>query len=470
MNEAPAPGSLVFEPAKALPPTGPLVDEVLANDSREVPGSLLEQSAVFIGDKDLDVARYISQEFHDLEMEHVWKRVWQMACRVEDIPEAGDHVLYDIGTEQLIVVRTSDGSIKAYPNSCLHRGTTLRTCGGNVNRFKCPFHGFIWSLEGDLIAKPAAWDFPHVDKQNFHLPEVRVDCWGGFVFICLDKDTPPLMEYVGRLPEFFQEWPFENRHKAVHVAKKIPCNWKAAMEAFLEGYHIPTTHPQSVGYSGEAQGQYDVWEDQDHVNRVIVWVGAADTRSGKTDENALADSIIKDMPVLGKPGDIKVPEGETARRVMAQRFRDVVTKSSGVDVDKASDAEMLDAIQYFLFPNLVPWSGVGAPIVYRFRPFQNDPNMCIMEIMYLYVCSPDRPRRKGAPIRWLSDDETFADVAELGGLGAVFDQDYENLERVQKGLHMTHKPGVTLANYQEIRIRHYHAIIDRYIAEGRARA
>lgn len=458
-----------YEPARAQSPLGPTVQDVLDADTRPVPSAMRETSAVFMGDADLPKQRYYSREFHDREMRHVWHRIWQVACRVEDILEIGDHILYDIGDEQIIVARGDDGQIRAFPNACLHRGTTLCKQDGNLPRFRCPFHGYTWSLAGELIAIPSSWDFPHVDKDTFRLPQIRVGEWGGFVFLCFSPETPPLDEYLEDLPEYFKEWPLENRHKSIHVAKIIRCNWKVAMEAFLEGYHIPTTHPEADINSGDSQAQYDVWPHRRHMNRVMAWNGAANARTGKAiDPNKMLDVMAETMPVLGKPGDLRAEEGQTARMVAAERFRQVLSKSTGVDLSSASDSEMLDSIQYFLFPNLIPWSGVGAPIVYRFRPNGHDPESCIMEIMYLFVRSPDAPKKRGTAIHWLADEEPFTNARELGGLALVFEQDRSNLERIQKGLRVTHKPGVTLANYQEIRIRHYHRVIDEYIAEGEA--
>lgn len=457
-------GSRHLRPADVRAP-GPSVQEVLRRDSRSVPDTLRDQSAVFLGDDDIDVARYTSQAFHDLEMERLWSRVWQATCRLEDIPEPGDHELYEIGRRQILIVRTESGDIKAYPNACLHRGTALRNCGGNVRKFRCPFHGFTWSLAGELLSVPSAWDFPHVNEDNFRLPEIRTGVWGGFVFICLSPETEPLEEFLEDLPGHFARWPLEDRHKAVHVAKVVKCNWKVAQEAFLEAYHIPVTHPQSVGYTGDLQAQYDVWPHLKHMNRVIEWNGAGNADANdRQGQDELADRIIRDMPAIGKPGDVKTRAGETARVALAQRFREVLKDSTGVDLDSATDAEMLDAIQYQLFPNLVPWSGIGAPIVYRFRPQGNDPDACIMEIMYLFIRSKDADAKRGVPIHWLGEDETFASAKELGGLAPVFDQDLANMERVQAGLHSTAKPGVTLANYQEVRIRHYHQVIDEYLA------
>lgn len=460
---------LAYEPARAGP-RSPTMQEVLSTDSRPVPPVLLEQSAVFLGDEDIDVTRYFSRAFHDLEMEHVWKRVWQMACRERDIPEPGDHILYDIGKEQLIVVRTQDGGIRAFPNACLHRGTQLRTCAGKVDRFRCPFHGFTWSLEGELIARPAAWDFPHATKDSFRMPEIRVETWGGFVFICLSDETESLESYLEILPAHFARWPLEDRIKAAHVAKIIPCNWKVAMEAFLEGYHIPATHPQTMSYSGDSNAQYDVWPGVRHVNRVLAWFGASNPASaGPGGEQKMLEAMMREMPVTGTPGELQLEEGQTAREALAERFRTVLSRSSGMDLSEASDAEMLDSLQYYLFPNFVPWSGLGAPLMYRWRPNGDDPETCLFEVMYLFVRAPDAPPAKDAPLRMLGEDQTFAHAPELGGLGPLLDQDLDNLQRIQKGLHALHKPGVTLANYQEVRIRHVHQTLDAYIAAGRAR-
>lgn len=440
------------------------MQEVLQSDTRPVPADLLDQSAVFLGDEDIDITRYTSRAFHDLEIEHVWKKVWQVACRERDIPEPGDHILYDIGRELLIVVRTQDGGLRAFPNACLHRGTQLRTCAGKVDRFRCPFHGFTWSLDGELIAKPAAWDFPHVTKENFRMPDIRVGSWGGFVFVCLSDESESLESYVETLPAHFARWPLENRFKAAHVGKVVRCNWKTAMDAFLEGYHIVTTHPQTGSYTGDSNAQYDVWPGVRHVNRVVSPIGIkASTAPIGTTEQTLIDDMMRDMPVSGVPGSIVLEEGQAARPVFAERLRKVFEQSAGVDLSGAADTEMLDSLQYYLFPNLVPWSGVGAPISYRFRPNGDNPEECIMEVMLLFVRDPATMPPRDMPLQMLSDTETFADAKQLGGLGPVLDQDLVNLERVQKGLHAIHKSGVSLANYQEVRIRHYHQILDSYI-------
>ena len=124
-----------------------------------------------------------------------------MACREEQIPEVGDSVVYELADTSLIVVRTAPDEIRAYHNSCLHRGTQLRTSSGKVKNFRCPYHGFTWNIDGTLHEIPCGLGLPdHVDEAEFCLPEAQVGTWGGFVFVNVDTDAAPLEEYLEDLP------------------------------------------------------------------------------------------------------------------------------------------------------------------------------------------------------------------------------------------------------------------------------
>ena len=117
---------------------GPTVQDVLRDDAIPPPEVLRrEYPPEFTDNRQIPVDRYLTQEWHDLEVEHVWRKVWQMACRTEELAAVGDHDVYEIATESVIVVRTGEDlhDITAYINSCLHRGTQLRTEGGNIQRF-----------------------------------------------------------------------------------------------------------------------------------------------------------------------------------------------------------------------------------------------------------------------------------------------------------------------------------------------
>ena len=197
------------------------------------------------------VSRYTTREFHELEMQKLWPKVWQFACREEEIPRDGDYLIYDIGHFSIIVVRTPDG-IKAHHNVCRHRGRRLCDHDGHAASFICPFHGFSWNVDGSLRSCPSPWDFPHLDEAAFALTRALCETWGGFVFVNIDLDAAPLAEFLGDLPEHFACWSPENRYIQAHVAKIVGCNWKLCQEAFMEALHVIATHPQQLASTVEA--------------------------------------------------------------------------------------------------------------------------------------------------------------------------------------------------------------------------
>ena len=133
-----------------------LTDDLKPGEAR-CPGhpSTKEDSYQFVGDEDIPYDRYTSEEFANKEEDHLWSKVWQWACREEHIPEPGDYYVYDVGDRSALIVRTEENEIKAYFNSCLHRGTQLKPSNTNgvCKELKCPFHGWTWSLKGEQIGR-----------------------------------------------------------------------------------------------------------------------------------------------------------------------------------------------------------------------------------------------------------------------------------------------------------------------------
>ncbi|MFF2554021.1 SRPBCC family protein [Nocardia sp. NPDC058058] len=456
-----------LEPGQARSP-GPSVQGLLSTDSREVPPPLLEEHYEYLGSEDIDKERYLSADFHRREVEKLWKKVWQLACREEDIPEPGDFIVYDIADISLIVLRDKAGAIRAYHNACLHRGTRLCEDTGHVGQLRCPFHGFTWSLEGALTDVPSRWDFPHIEDAAFTLPQARTGVWAGYVFVNVDPAAPALADYLGDVDKHLSYFALEERFKAVHVAKVIDCNWKVALEAFIESYHVISTHPQLLEYLGDSNTQYDVYRGRDGLpgfNRMITPQATSSPQLGEPLEpQDVLDAMFRDFYPEGV-GVIKVPEGQDARPVVAEALRQRLMAQSGADLSDTSDSEIVDAIEYFVFPNMAPWAGIGAPLTYRFRPYGNSPDRCVFDIMLLVALPPGVPKPKAGPIHWLGPEEDFSAAPELGGLASVFNQDLSNLPRVQRGLAAMTKPGVTLANYQEVRIRQFHQDLDAYLGD-----
>ncbi len=444
----------------------PSTQDILDRDTREIPRVLREQGYTYVGSDDIPAERYFSQDWHNQEVEKVWKKVWQMACREEEIPEVGDHIVYDNVGMSYIVTRTALDEIKAFVNSCLHRGRKLRTEDGSSTSFRCPYHGWTWDVTGEIAEIPCRWDFPHVNEENGRLPEARVGTWGGFVFINPDPDCEPLESYLGDLVQHFERWKLEDCYKAVHVKKRMAANWKVCAEAFIESYHVIDTHPQIMPHCADANTQYDNFDGQ-HFNRMITTMGVPSPHLTDCSDQDTVDAMTNTQGrQVGAVGQLEVPEGMSARAFMAEVARQRCTELTGVDHADKTDSEMLDAIQYFVFPNFFPWGGFSPNIIYRFRPDGQNPESAIVEIMILHRCDPDKPRPAPVPVHEMTDDEDWADAPELGGLGAVFDQDMSNIPFVQEGLHATMmgKGALSLGDYQESRVRDLHRNLERYLS------
>lgn len=431
--------------------------DLLNNDSRPVPDVYRWTNPLPGVALTVPVERYTTQAFHDLEMEKVWTKVWQMACRVEDILEPGQFVKYDIGSISVLVVRQRDGSIKAHRNVCLHRGRTLKEQDGIADSFQCPFHGITWELDGTLKHMPCQWDFSHSDM-DWTLRNVQVDTWGGFVFINLDPQAAPLDDFLGTLPDHFERWPLEKRYKQVHVAKVLRCNWKLAQEAFMESWHVVATHAQLLPGIGDAMSKYDAWGN---FSRTLTPNGIPSPHlNWQPTEQEMMDALTDRN--LDDDVKVQVPEGVTARVALADGRRAHLAKDLGPEAQMLSDAEMCDSMPYTLFPNFHPWGSYNRTC-YRFRPYGNDPGMSIMECMILSPYEGDTPPA-GAAIRWVETDTSWTTVPELGLLARVFDQDDANLPYVQKGLEDGALDEVTFAEYQETKIRHFHMVLEQMLA------
>ncbi len=357
------------------------VREILQKDSRPVPQVLLEKSPNQLSHVEIPNEIFFSQDYHDLEVEKLWKRVWQYACREEDIPNIGNYIVYDIAELSVIVVRTSEKKIQAFYNSCPHRGTQLEIEDGKATKWQCPFHGWTWKLDGTLAHIPCRWDFDHLSDEELRLPEVKVATWQGFVFINFANDCEPLETYLENIPTHFQNFhfPLENCFTSAHIAKIIPANWKVVLELFLESYHFLATHPQTLPFTGDINSQCDIY---DRHNRLIIPTAVASPHLGnQKNDLAIAQALMKFQGA--NPAAIELSEGITAREFVAEAGRNRIYKQFGVDCSAVSDCEMIDNIFYFIFPNFISMPGLGVSVQLRFRPNGNDPNSSIMDVRLL---------------------------------------------------------------------------------------
>lgn len=441
---------------------GPSVQDVLTADKVAPPKTLLEESQIPLSTEPVPVECYISREWHDLEVERVWKRVWQVACREDELPTVGDTVVYDIADLSFVLVRSAETTIKAYWNACLHRGMKLRHQDGWTPELRCPFHGWSWKHDGSLKSIPCKWDFQHLHDEDLSLPEAQVGTWGGWVFINPDLAAAPLEDYLGTLPGHFP-WDIAQRTTTARVSKLLRCNWKTAMEAFMESYHVIATHPQILTMLADASTQYDVFppavEGQPGWNRMNTLTGVASPHITITDQ-AVLDALRAYYGIELAP----LEPGECARQPLAEALRERIGAAPPSFPGELSESELIDNILYFVFPNFQPWAGLS-PINYRFRPYGSDPEACIMDVIFLVDVEPDADGARPAPAPWrhLGFDDDWTEATELGPLAMVFNQDTGNLPHQQKGLHTLKARGVQFGAYQESRIRHFHTELDRMI-------
>ncbi|MBE7204388.1 MAG: aromatic ring-hydroxylating dioxygenase subunit alpha [Parafilimonas terrae] len=441
--------------------------EIIARDRVPAPAWARSESYRYLGSEDVSKDRYIDPAFQKGEFERLWTRTWQMACREEHVAEVGDYHVYDIGPYSFIVTRSGEDEIKAYYNACLHRGTKLKPSGteGSASELKCPFHGWSWNLDGTNRTIPCQWDFSHVDPSEMRLPEARVERLGGFVFLNMDPDAPSLADYLGaEVMAHFDAWKLEDRYIYLHVQKSYPANWKLTVEAFQEAYHVGDTHPQVAPANGDVNSQYDVYGE--HVNRFISTLGVVSPKLyGQYSEQDIIDNFtLGDSSAMGgtKP---QLKEGERARQVMADMFRGLFEAAAKTDLSHVSDTELLDTYSYTVFPNLYVFPGISLPMVYRFRPDARDHRRCIFEVMFMKPVPQGEDRPFPEPVQILEDHQSFAEADGMDpGFGKILDQDTGNLQAQQEGLEASAKPGITLGDYQEIRVRHFEQAVDKYMA------
>lgn len=436
-------------------------DDVLEADSRQVPDVIRDTGVPDvrdIGPFQVPTRWYLDRAIHELEVEKIWKKTWQYACRSADIPEVGDTFLYEIAGMSFIIVRAEPDLIKGYWNACLHRGVALRKCSGKVDRLQCPFHGFTWGLDGknQVITQPE--DFPHIDPENFSLPEIKIGEWDGFIFINADLDAEPLERYIGTLPDQFARWPWAKRHQVLKFAKIFPANWKALQEAFMESFHVLVTHPQQVPMTSDRCSQFGIYGN---FSRGVVVTGYTHEYMARTpDEQEMWDRFNGLWDDEERPAEFMLPEGKTARGALADRAREALAPLVGEAADAFSDTELIDVFYWSLFPNFHPFGYNWAPMLYHFYPNGDDHASSVMEITVFTPTGRDEPLPPTAPTIWVPDGKDFTSIEELGALGPFLSQDIGIMDRVMKGIRNNQNGYVNFGRYHESKIRHFYSVYE----------
>lgn len=435
---------------------------------------------------------FLSPGYLEAEKRLLWPRVWQMVERESDLPNPGDWLTYNVADESIIVLRKDDGTLKAFHNVCPHRGRQLVSVpdmlpgkvhdvrGNNRRNFICGFHGWTFDTDGNNTYI--------LDQNNWHgaltpdrtcLSEVKVDTWGGWIYVNMDPESVSLKEWMGRAGEILEHFEFDKMRYKWRQWAIYPCNWKVAIEAFLEPYHVAATHTQLLAYAdyyaaSQQYGLHSVSKYDTREDKFKMAQASGTVRAGKGE-----DARVSTYELIRENYETVMNTASTetlvnAARRLVDELPEDATPAQCIDhwlkSAKADDAargviwpEIPPEIQaesglaWGLFPNQNILHGVTfASPAYRVRPYGDDPNKCIFEAYALERF----PEGEAPETEWVFADPT----AEHWG--PVLQQDFDNMEFVQKGMKSSGFRGALPNPHQEQKVINLHRCLAQFM-EGR---
>ena len=433
------------------------------------------------------VGRYTDPAFARLEFEKMWTRVWQVAARLDEIPQPGDYTVYTVGDQSVMLVRVDDATVKAYHNFCPHRGTALaQGCGSfERQRIVCPFHGWRWDLAGhnQLVLEREEFRGGELRDSDVALREVRSAVFAGFVFINLDSKCGSFDDYIAPVRHWIEDLAIGDMHHYWWKSIRVPANWKVAQEAFFEAYHVSATHPQlekvgrDIVYGDRTEGDLayrNVQYESLPRGHGRFFAGSKSPIAGHLQEPTgdLLDGMVERLSLIAHGMDAMVLEQDI----------DVLRSLRGKPVPEGSNlgAEFVKALyadaaeqqrpmprlapetlgmwggEIFLFPNFLILPQAGNAEMYRARPDGDDPNRCIFEIWSTktYPAAVEPPRAVVEQVTDLDDPEQLLLIPR---------QDLSNIPRIQQGLRSRGMKQTWLAAKQEQIILNMHRELDRYL-------
>jgi nitrite reductase/ring-hydroxylating ferredoxin subunit len=447
----------------------------MALSSADTTEPLLAQDNTVIRADYVPAADYLSPEFRRLENERLWPRVWQVACREEELKRIGDYVTYDIANESIIVVRSAENTISAYHNVCPHRGRQLTEGCGHTARFMCKFHGWKWSLQGENVEVVDREDWgTSLREDDVRLYKVHVGVWGGFVFINMADAPEPLDSYLRDVKARLDCYELDRMRYKWHKSIVFPCNWKVALEAFDEAYHVQTTHRQMLTWTddrtySEILGPHSTFHNHPDLRPLgagsrRIGPPAADIRQPIIDfyEEMLTtvnSMFTQNETIAMRELTTRVGPDASPMEVLGavlQISRESAEKSGAGYPDVTPEQMHRAGHDWHIFPNTVMLPLPTSVLCYRSRPYGNDPDHCIFEAYALERFAPGQEP--------LLHKEVTEDAADEKFWGLVLTQDFQNMGKVQQGMKSKVFKGARPNPLQEGAISNFHRALHEFLS------
>jgi phenylpropionate dioxygenase-like ring-hydroxylating dioxygenase large terminal subunit len=359
---------------------------------------------------DLPGGRYTDPRFMSLEKEHIWRKSWLLASHIDEVPEPGCFVLWEMAQQPVVIVHSETGAINAFYNTCRHRGAPVVTeASGKKVRLTCQYHGWSYNHEGELMSVRNPEDFRGLDFSCRSLISVRCERFGNLIFVNFDDEAPTLLDWLGPIADEWKEFQFDQCRLAARHVFELNCNWKIAMEANTEVYHVKSIHPTTVA---------PILDDRRNVNTFYP----------------------------NGHGRMVAPRPDKMKSMMEQAMPDVAQFESVGEIARTCTQS------YGIFPN---WVSPLSP--YAIPPLLFWPNGIDKGRIETWTFAPAWKEGE-RPDMWTENDGEQ--------LVKVLREDTEFGEWIQKSVGSYGFTGVPLS-YQEARIYYWHQSADQMIGEER---
>ncbi|WP_394999715.1 SRPBCC family protein [Sphingomonas sp.] len=406
--------------------------------------------------------RYISKEWMALESENLWPRVWHLGGVLAELEEEGDFIRHNFGKESIVMVRQADGAIKAFFNTCPHRGNRLVLGDvGSAPRLTCSYHGWQFSTDGTLVHVQDPDDFPGGNPcGKVHLSELRCETFGPFVFWSMDPDAKPLLDWLDPFPERLAGYGLDNWVRVLNVSADCDFNWKIIRDNFNESYHLPTIHPELSTFIND--GLPDTLFEMYDSGHNAMWMKGhqattrADHVSGEVpaplDEIAAAWGIDPAI-YYGRTHDIREAVIAAKRKLGAERGYN--------NYEQMTDQQLVDYFHCTLFPNLTLTMSPEQCQILRTEPHPTDPEKCVFQ-HWILVPPAAGMAEVMTPVGMVPlahAEHSHSRYGDGVSLGYVADQDLSIGTSQQQGLNSRGFKGCILSN-QEKRVQRFHELLD----------